>query len=51
MKISVKAVIFYAFRTIHNVGDHRIGHMATLAEKSFIDKQATVKTIDYPISL
>ena len=38
---------FYAFRTIHNVGNHRIGHMATHADKSFIDRQATVNTIDY----
>ena len=38
---------FYAFRTIHNVGNHRIGHMATHADKSFIDRQATVNIIDY----
>ena len=38
---------FYAFRTIHNVGKHRIGHMATHADKAFIDRQATVNTIDY----
>ena len=38
---------FYAFRTIHNVGNHRIGHMATHADKSLIDRQATVNIIDY----
>ena len=38
---------FYAFRTIHNAGKHRIGHMVTHADKSMIDRQATVNTIDY----
>ena len=38
---------FYAFRTIHNRGKHRIGHMVTHADKSMIDRQATVNTVDY----
>ena len=38
---------FYAFRTVHNAGRHRIGHMATHADKSLIDRQATVNVVDY----
>ena len=38
---------FYAFRTVHNAGKHRIGHMVTHADKSFIDRQATVNVVDY----
>ena len=38
---------FYAFRTVHNRGKHRIGHMVTHADKSMIDRQATVNTVDY----
>jgi len=38
---------FYAFRTVHNTGKHRIGHMATHADKSLIDRQATVNIVDY----
>ena len=38
---------FYAFRTVHNAGKHRIGHMVTHADKSFIDRQATVNAVDY----
>ena len=32
---------YYAFRTDHNAGKHRIGHMVTHADKPFIDRQAT----------
>ena len=38
---------YYAFRTIHNAGKHRIGHMVTHADKPFIDRQATVNVVDY----
>jgi len=38
---------FYAFRTVHNIGKHRIGHMATHADKALIDRQATVNVVDY----
>ena len=38
---------YYAFRTIHNAGKHRIGHMVTHADKPFIDRQATVTVVDY----
>ena len=38
---------YYAFRTIHNAGKHRIGHMVTHADKPFIDRQATVNAVDY----
>ena len=38
---------YYAFRTVHNAGKHRIGHMVTHADKPFIDRQATVNVVDY----
>ena len=38
---------YYAFRTVHNAGKHRIGHMVTHADKPFIDRQATVNAVDY----
>jgi len=38
---------FYAFRTVHNAGKHRIGHMTTHADKPLIDRQATVNIVDY----
>ena len=38
---------FYAFRTIRNNGKHKLGHMITHADKSMIDRQATVNIVDY----
>jgi len=38
---------FFAFRTLHRKNEHKIGYMVTHAEKSFINRQATVNAIDY----
>jgi len=38
---------FFAFRTLHRKDDHKIGYMVTHADKSFINRQATVNAIDY----
>ena len=38
---------FFAVRTSHRSGDHKIGHMLTHVDRSAIDRDATVNAIDY----
>ena len=38
---------FFAVRTSHKTGNHKIGHMLTYVDRSAIDRDATVNAIDY----
>ena len=38
---------FFAFRTSHRAGVHKIGHMFTQVKRNAIDRDATVNAIDY----
>ena len=38
---------FFAVRTSHRAGNHKIGHMLTHVDRSAIDRDATVNAIDY----
>ena len=38
---------FFAFRTSHRTGKHKIGHILTHANRSVLDRDATVNAIDY----